>query len=327
MPTIYDIAKALNINASTVSRALNNPELVSEKTRRNVVSVAKEIGYTPNLVASQLRTAKSNIIGVISLEPVWLWFTDMVINGIEQKAKKLGYDIIILSSNKNYKDTVGFCEQLHLAGAIIVSTEIRKDTEEIKSSIPLVCVNRKNVSNNLIMVDDEHGIKMALKHLFEMGHTDIGCLKGPKQSLHSELRYNAYQKYMQRQQLPVNQAWCTQAAGWYREDGYKAAKKILQRTERPTALLVGNDNLCVGVYDAARKMGIEVGKDLSVIGYDDNEWTSFVFPELTTVQMPLFKMGTAAVEMMVNIINQTPYKDKVIVKGSLIKRDSVARIN
>lgn len=327
MSTIYDIANRLGVNPSTVSRALNNPDMVSEKMRKNVVRVAREIGYTPNLVASQLRTAKSNIIGVISLEPEWCWFTDMVINGIEQKAAKTGYNIIILNSNKHYTSTVEYCEQLKLAGVIIVSTEIGADVEHLQSKIPMVWVNRKNIENNLVLFDDEHGIKEAFEYLCSMGHQKIGYLRGPKESIHVDLRYNAYKKCMRERQFEIKEEWCVQAKGWYRDDGYQAAKKILSQANKPTALLVSNDSLCVGVYDAARECKMLIGKDLSVIGHDDTEWAKFLYPRLTTIEMPLFKMGMTAVEIMMKVINGEQCEQVVVVKGNLKERGSVGRIN
>ena len=324
--TIYDIARKLNVNPSTVSRALNNPEMVSEKMRRNVIRIAREIDYTPNLVASQLRTAKSNIIGVISLEPEWCWFTDMVINGIKQKAAKTGYNIITLNSNKHYKSTVEYCEQLQLAGVIIVSTEIGADTEKLQSKIPIVWVNRKNIENNLVLFDDECGIKEACEYLYSMGHKKIGYLLGPKESIHVGIRYNAYKKCMNEKEFEIREEWCEQADGWYREDGYQAAKKILSQKNIPTALLVSNDSLCVGAYDAARERKMTIGRDISVIGHDDTEWAQFLYPRLTTVQMPLFKMGMIAVEIMMKIIKGEECEQIVFVKGHLRERGSVGKI-
>ena len=120
MVTIYDIAKKLNINASTVSRAMSKPELVSAKTRKRVLEAAEELGYMPNMIASQLRSQDSSIIALISLEPVWSWYTDRVLNGAEEKVREYGYSIVALSSNiKSYMENIQFCEQMRFAGVIL----------------------------------------------------------------------------------------------------------------------------------------------------------------------------------------------------------------
>ena len=326
MVTIYDIAEALGINASTVSRTFNNPEMVSERTRKKVFAKAEELDYKPNLLASQLRTqnARTKIIGVISLEPEWLWFTEQVLNGIEQAARNLGYSIVILSSGLHYKTAVEFCEQMRFAGIIVMSTEIGRDVETVNSNIPIVFINRNNVKQNVVLLDDKYEMKLAFEYLVQNGHSKIGCISGPSYSLHSKIRYNVFKEMMSKYNYSINKDWCQSVKEWRRDEAYKSAKKILKSEVLPTALMVGDDELCLGVYEALRDNKLEPGKDISVIGYDNQPIASAMYPRLTTIKIPLFEAGIEALNMMNCIIEEKNYEKKVIVRGKLIEGGSIA---
>ena len=327
MVTIYDIAKKLNINASTVSRAMTKPEMVSAKTRKRVLETAEELGYLPNMIASQLRSQESSIIALISLEPAWSWFTDMVMNGAEDRIKELGYSIIALSNKtRSYVESIKFCEQMRFAGVILFSTAIGYNNESIETSIPIVYINRKNIDSEIILPDEAHGIQLALNYLVSMGHSKIGMISGSNISIHSHMIYDAYVNFMKEKNYPVVSKWCGEAHDWNKEETYEIASRIFDQDELPTALLVGDDMMCTCAYKAAQEHRLTVGKDISIVGYNDDEWGKYMLPSLTTVQFPLYEMGKQAAEMLVSIICDVPHQKQVIVRGELKIRDSVGKI-
>lgn len=327
MVTIYDIAKKLNINASTVSRAMTKPEMVSAKTRKRVLEAAEELGYLPNMIASQLRSQESSVIALISLEPAWSWYTDMVLNGAEDRVKELGYSMIALSDKtRSYVESIKFCEQMRFAGVILFSTAIGYNREPIETNIPIVYINRKNVDSEIVLPDEAYGIQLAFDYLVSMGHSKIGMLSGSNLSIHSQMRYHAYESLMKEKNYPIVSKWCGETHDWSKQETYEIACRILDQDEKPTALLVGDDMMCTQVYKAAQERKLIVGKDLSVIGYNDDDRAEYMLPALTTVQFPLYEMGKQAVEMLVSILRGLPYEKNVVVRGKLIIRESVGHI-
>lgn len=322
MITIYDIAKELHISASTVSRTFSNPGLVSEKTRKRVLEKAEEMGYQVNMVASQLRNKTSNIIALVSLQEEWSWFTDVLANGVQDEAWKAGYEIVMLNGNSKHLESLSICEKMRFAGIIVASTELGTDRVYANEVIPVVYVNRMIEDQFRILPDDRHGVGLAMQYLKKMGHTDIGFINGPESSIHSGIRFRAYLEKMHEFGFPVQDRWI-QRGDWKIACACQCMRKILDSGSYPTALLVANDQMCVGVYKAMQERGLHPGRDISVIGYDNMEYSEWMFPTLTTVSMPLYEMGKAAGRMILDRIRGKEEEKEVIVRGNLIVRHSV----
>lgn len=322
MITIYDIAKELQISPSTVSRTFSNPGLVKEKTRKLVMEKAREMGYQQNLVASQLRNRTSNIIALVSLQRDWSWFTDNLANGVQDEAWEAGYEIVMLNGNSEHVEGISICEKMRFAGIIVASTELGRDIIYSNDVLPVVYVNRMLQDKYRILPDDRHGICQAMDYLREMGHSKIGFINGPEYSMHSSIRYRAFQDKMEAFHFSVNPKWIKRG-DWKFESAYQCMKEILKERELPTALLVANDQMCTGVYRALQEKGLMPGEDISIIGHDDIEYSRLMFPALTTVSIPLYEMGRQAGRMLLNQIRGEKAEKEKIVKGQLMIRDSV----
>lgn len=327
MVTIYDIARELKINPCTVSRTFSNPNSVSDKTKSLVMEKAKEMGYRPNMVARQLRRQSSKIIALVSLEPVWCWFIDMMANGIQERANDLGYEVVVLSAGKNYLDRITFCEQMRFSGVIIASTELGDDREYPESIIPVVYVNRGNAPKHVILPNDAGGITQAFEYLMDCGHRKIGFINGPAYSMNARIRFDTYRKLIKKYDLQINEEWFTSLTGWDREEGKASALHILSRKDRPTAIIAGDDLIALGVYDAAHEMGLRIGEDVSVIGYDDDIRIEGTYPALTTIRASLYEMGIQAVEMLTALIEKREWEDRIVMDDSLVVRGSVKQID
>lgn len=325
MKTIYDIAEELNISASTVSRVFSKPELVSENTRQLVLEKAKELGYQPNFIARQLRRKNSDIIALVSLEKGWSMYTSALSNGVQKSAEDNGYNIVVVPIGKDPKKTIRMCESMRFAGLIIAGTQLGDELYYTNNVLPLVYVNRNKVSKNVILPDDHYGIRLGMDYLYKMGHREIGYINGPAISFHSEIRYEAYREWMEEHNCPIRKEWIG-VGDWSQESAYNAAVKIFSNSKIPTAIAVANDEMCKGVYQAAEKFGLTVGKDISVIGYNNEDDSSCVTPKLTTVTFPLYEMGYKATEMLVNVIENDNEEEAYIVRGELVVRDSVRKI-
>lgn len=326
MATIYDIARELNINPCTVSRAFSNPDSVSDKTKHLVMEKAKELGYKTNMVARQLRSRSSKIIALVSLEPVWCWFIDMMANGVQEKANDLGYEVVVLSAGKNYLDRISFCEQMRFSGVIIASTELGDDREYPESIIPVVYVNRENAPNHVILPNDRAGFTKAFEYLIDCGHRKIGFINGPAYSVHSKIRFETYMELIKQYGLDIKKEWYTSVTGWDREEGKLSAVSILSLMDRPTAIIAGDDLLALGIYDAAHQMKLRIGEDISVVGYDDDIRIEGAYPPLTTVRSSLYEIGIQAVEMLTALIEGRECEDRIIVEDTLVIRESVKQL-
>lgn len=322
--TIYDIAKELGINPSTVSRAFSNPMLVSEKTRLAVLNKAEDLGYKKNLVASQLRSQLSNIIALVVLQSDWNWFTSKLANGVQDAANELGYEIVVMRKDGSHTNSIQLCEQMRFAGVIVASTELGASREYTSDTIPTVYINRMDAERNRILPDDEYGIYCAVDHLYKCGHREIAYIDGPMTSLHSAVRKQSFLKRMKLLGLTVRSEWI-EAANWSSELAYKAARRMLLLDKRPTAILSADDNMCWGVYRAAYELNIKIGEDLSVIGYDNTDTASDLTPGLTTVSFPLYEMGREAVKMVDCLVRNIDFEDRVTIHGELVERESVKR--
>lgn len=327
MITIYDIAKELNLSPSTVSRTFSNPQLVSEKTKRRVLGKAEEMGYKMNWVARQLRSNSSNIIALISVQKEWTAYTDYLANGVQDMAQELGYEVIVLNAGIGVKATesIQLCEQMRFAGIIVGDTEMGTRIDYSDNVLPLVYVNR-DVSGQAVIPDDAYGIRVAMEYLKRMGHTQIGYIDGPAESYHSGVRYAAYCSMLDEFGFERNDNWYG-VGNWFRGDAYRAVKEIAARGSLPTAFMVANDQMCIGLYDFAHEMHLEVGQDISVVGYDDLGMAEWIFPQLTTVSFPLYEMGQEAMQMLDRVIRREDGEIcKKTVRGQLVERASVAKI-
>jgi LacI family transcriptional regulator len=325
MITIYDIANELKISASTVSRVFSKPELVNEKTRRMVLDKAKEMGYQTNLIASQLRRKNSDIIALVSLEKSWSMYTSDLSNGVQRGAEDRGYNIVVVPIGREPKKTIRMCEAMRFAGMIIAGTQLGDELYCTNSIIPLVYVNRNNVQKNVVLPDDRYGIRLGMDYLNKMGHREVGYINGPETSYHSAIRFNAYEEWMKDNDCAIHEEWIARG-DWGLESGYRAAVKIFSNTKIPTAIVVANDEMCKGVYQAAEKFGMIVGKDISIIGYDNEDDGNWITPNLTTISFPLYEMGLLATEMLMKVIEDGAEEKPAIVRGDLVVRDSVCKI-
>lgn len=333
MITIYDVAKELNLNPSTVSRAFKNPEMVSEKTRKRIFETAERLGYYPNLVASLLRTSRSNLIGVlvVTRRKSWNWYCDMFLSGADTVANENGYSLMtIISDVENYKNDVDLFIKLRFAGIVIVSTEILDIDYDLPFLIPTVFVNQSNFKGPNILSSDYEDSRVEMEYLIGLGHKKIAFIKGREDSPHTIERFRAYCDIMRENNLEVKPEWIGKSDNWNPHVAYGETKRILRCDERPTAI-VASDAMAPGVYDAIRDMGLKIPDDVSVVGYDNQELSEIISPPLTTISFPLYEMGHRAINELITLFNSNDIEIKkhscrnrvTHIRGELIVRESV----
>lgn len=322
MVTIYDIAKEMNISPSTVSRALSGSPLVSEKTRTLVKEQAKKMGYQVNMVARQLRNQSSNMIALVSLQENWSWFTDELANGVENEIHKAGYEMVVLHGTHDNREIITICENMRFAGIIVASTELGQGQGYSNDVVPVVYVNRIVKDCYSILPDDENSIRQAMEYLRKAGHKEIGFINGPDRSMHSKLRYNAFAARMKEYQYALKPCWMG-SCDWTVDASYKVTAGILAQKKLPTALLAFNDQMCIGIYRAINDKGLQVGKDISVVGIDNADFSKWMVPALTTVSFPIYEMGREAAGKLLRRIAGAECEKETVVEGKLFVRESV----
>lgn len=335
--TIYDIAEKLNLSTSTVSRALKNHSSISKKTTKKVQVAAKEMGYTPNTLASSLRSNKTKTIGVL-ISRINRPFIASLISGIEETAQKSGYNVIIMQSHDSYKDEVNMAQALYnsrVSGIICSLAMETRNTSHfqqfIDKNIPLVFVDRvpKNFNTYRVMIDNYSAGFKATEHLIEQGCTRIAHFAGSQyRNIYSE-RKRGYVDALKKYNLPVDEDLIIHFNTLSYEEGEKATSKLLESDNPPDGIFSANDTSAISVIQTAKKMGLNVPKDIAVIGFNDDPIASIIDPGLSTITHPAFKMGQTSSRKILNHLKSSKNDDiteitflttEVIIRKSSIRK-------
>jgi DNA-binding LacI/PurR family transcriptional regulator len=345
MATIKEIAARANVSIATVSKVLNNRGGASEETKARILKLAKEMNYTPNIIAKNLKSRKSDTIGIIT-EDLTVFNTPEIVDGIDYSCDQNGYHYILgnLRLNKRFghdffetdlhhhiiNSTIRTMLSRQVEGIIYVGChnhEIQYLPKDLK--IPLVCAYcyNSNPETPSVIYDDKKAGYDATVQLIKNGHTKIGVICGLPDSLHTQNRLLGYQKALYDSSILYNPN-LVMYGNWERESGYNLCKPLMDRGV--TAIFCNNDEMACGVIDYCNETGIAVGKDLSLMGFDNREIGEVVRPKLSTVSLPLFEIGQKATEIILSMITGA-YKNKnkehhLKIECSLIERDSVTRI-
>ena len=326
--TIADVAAAAGVSVATVSKVINDRYGVAEQTSARVREVIEQLGYTSSLVAQSLRSRRSNVIGVIAsdIEP----FNAELLKGAARGLRGTGYDLIVFSDCGRYEDQAGW-EQRSLARVSALtdgSVLVTPSSVDVVSSRPLVAVDHNVRSTTLPTVDSDNlsGGVTATEYLIGLGHRRIGFLAGRRDLESSRLRQQGYRRALERAGIPFDRDLVR--IGGYRADSARtAARELLDRTERPTAIFAANDTSGIETIAAGRELGLSVPEDLSVVGFDNVPESALSEPPLTTVDQSVERMGFEAVRMVLSLIDD-PAQDvwQVTLPTRLVERGSCRRL-
>jgi LacI family transcriptional regulator len=327
--TLKDIAKALNLAPSTVSRAMRNHPAISSETRLKVQKYAKEHKYKPNLLALQLRTNKNNTIGVIVPEIVHYFFST-VLDGIQQEAEKEGYNLLITHSNEDYEREVRSVETLLEARVCGILISQSKRTEKfnhfqdiLDNNVHLIFFDRicTGINTDKVVVDDYAGAFNAVEHLIESGCTRIAYLGSTPQMPISNNRRMGYEDALMKNKLTVDKNLMRVC------DTVEMAKMVVPQmlNEKivPDAFFCINDEVGASCIQIAKSYGYKVPEDISVCGFTNSYITEVTFPRMTSVDQHGFEMGRVSARLLINRIEGKELKEGVVNK--LIKTELVVK--
>jgi len=326
--TLHELAKAAGCSVSTVSRALTSSQHpVNDVTRERILALANQMGYRPNMTARGLKMDRTFTIGLIVYN-IASPFTPVLIRGIQEYLKQRDYFSIIISTDWDSDLESEAVHQLisrSIDGIIFVESwrDESNNTLDLANK-PYVFVYRlfNGSYANSVIVDDHFGANLAVEHLIKLGHHRIAFINGPHGWDASKERLAGYQDVLTQYGIPYDSS-LVEAGNWEVQSGYQAAKKFLVMPDRPSAIFAANDFMALGAIYAIQDAGLNVPKDIAVVGYDDREFTSFSKPTITTVCPPSFEMGQMAAQLILNRLeNQIEIENPVRVQGKLVIRES-----
>jgi LacI family transcriptional regulator len=331
--TIKDIAKKLQISASTVSRALSDHPDISQDTKQKVQTLARELDYHPNTVAKSLQQKQSQIIGVV-VPQVKHYFFASIMAGITDVAYQAGFTVMICQSNEDYRREMSNVDVLishRVAGLLVSVSSTTTSCEHFarlrRRGIPLVFFDRvcTDVDVSTVVVDDHDGAFHAVEYLIQKGYERIGHLGGPEFLSIARLRYDGYCDALQQHGRLVREEWVVRG-GLNEEDGMESMMRLLgQTTELPDALFCVNDPVAMGALLRMKEKGIRVPQDIAIVGFTDNPMADMIEPPLTTVRQPAYDIGKTAAEMLLDQIQNRSHRNQpvhTVLKTQLIIRKS-----
>jgi LacI family transcriptional regulator len=332
-PTIHDIARELEISASTVSRALNNNPRISLKTKEKIKAVADRLGYRPNTLASNLRNKKSNTIGIV-VPLINRHFFSSVISGVEDIAFKAGYNVVISQSNDLAAKETSIVQSMfsNRVDGLIISIAMQSTSFEHlklfkKKQIPLVFFDRAvpEIDTDKIVVDDFDGAFRVTQHLIEQGYQRIAHLAGP-QNLTTYLdRKNGYIEALRKNKINFDESLIN-VSTLTSEDGVPAIEKLMALPNPPDAIFCGNDTTALSVMIYLRDKGIRIPEDFGIVGFSNEPFSKVVSPAISTILQPGFAMGQKAAELIISKIeNKDRTYQTITLPTELIIRDSSNR--
>lgn len=333
--TIHDIARELNISASTVSRALNNNPRISQATKDKIKALALKLGYQPNIIASNLRNQKTNTIGIV-VPLINRHFFSTFISGVEDVAFEAGYNVIISQSNDLFEKEKQIVHSLfsNRVDGMIVSLSMQTQQFDhfqlfSKKNIPLVFFDRvaPQLDADKIIVDDFACGFKATQHLIDQGFKRIAHLAGPTALNTYKARMEGYRSALEKNNLPVNDELII-FNRLTRMDGQQAIKQLLALDTPPDAVFCGNDTSALSIIVYLKSIGIRVPEDFGIVGFSNEPFSEVVTPSISTIKQPAQEMGQKAAELLIFEIEhkENPRKYQTITMPTeLIVRESSLR--
>jgi DNA-binding LacI/PurR family transcriptional regulator len=331
MPTtIKDIAREAGVSIATVSRAINREEGLSQQTRRKILEIAESLHYYPNLQARSLVGKTTEALGIVIPQTSEFALSNPyyneILKGIGARTNQSGsYLVLSFLREESYARLYDH----RLAAGIIVLANRLDDPridDAAKRRIPMILIPGDPGRKQIPSVDGDNmaGIFQAVHHLSELGHRAIAFLCGPMNSKYSVERLFAFRQALKENGLPFREEIVLNY-DFTQEGGFIQMKKLLTAGSPPTAVLLMNDYSAMGVLKAAKELGFQVPKDISVIGFGDIPFASMTDPPLTTVREPFQEMGYQAADMLFKIITGRKLTRKnITLPVELVVRKSTA---
>ncbi len=310
--TIKDIAKALGLSTSTISRALRGSHEISQETKRMVMEYAEQFNYRPNPIALSLKERRSRSIGVVVCEIANTFFSQ-AINGIESIAYNRGYHVIISQSHESYEREVVNVEHLSSRSVDGLLVSLSAETDRIdhfkklhEKGLPIVFFDRvtDEIETHKVVVDNFKGAYDAVQHLINAGFKKIAHLTSSSHLYISRERLNGYKAALVDNNISVNDdyiKYCNHG-GMIIGEVENAIKELMQLKNRPDAIFCAGDRLMLSALSSLKALDIKVPADVGLVGFTNSPLVELIEPSLTAIKQPAFEMGQIATELLIKLI-------------------------
>ena len=326
-PTIIDVAKRARVSIATVSRVLNGVH-VREESRARVEKAMQHLGYRHNKIAHGLVTGKSGVIGVIVPGIVGHLYGQMA-RGIEEVVMAQGLHMVIVTNTRNAaeeKENLRLLLERQVDGVIIMGSYLNdEDLLTLKSNVPIVFIQRENPPfksrYSSVTIDNRSGMEAALQHLLKAGHRCIAHITG--------LRRDGFERQKLFQEIIKRKNLCDELifkGNFTEEKGLDLAGEVLRHKDI-TAVFCSNDRSALGLYRSLHSKGVRIPEDISVVGFDDEPWTAYLEPPLTTLRQPAREVGRLAAKQVLTEFSGEAKTKQHTVPVEFVERASVYKIN
>lgn len=326
--SIKDVAKEAGVSIATVSRVLNDIDVVNDETKKKVLEAISKLSYRPNIVARSLKTQRTRTIGII-IPDISNQFYPEVVRGAEDVANIYNYNIMLCNTDLDPDKEMEYLHVLKekmVDGVLYMSNSLEPNIIELLNvlQIPTVLIETRDKENAFpsVTIDNVKAAFDAVNYLISNGNKKIAYVGSHEDALNaSALRFQGYKKALEDNNMEVNRDLIS-FGGLKAQEGYEAVDKILSKAKFD-AVFCASDDIAMGVINALREKGISVPKDVDVIGFDNTYSSAIFYPKLTTVAEPTYDMGSVGMRMLIKIINKQKLEtDYYVLDHTIVKRDS-----
>lgn len=331
--TIKDVARLAGVSPSTVSRVLANHPKISPETARRVREAMERLGYVPNAAAKSLVSQTTHTLGIIlprAAEELFVNpFFPEVLRGISVQAQQAGYDLLLASGSTEREEREAVTRLVlgrRVDGVLLLCSRVGDPLIRFlrEQRFPFVLIGRAEDDEGIVSVDNDNvrAAYDATRHLLEKGHRRIAFISGPQTFVVSQDRLAGYRAAMEEAGLSIRPEWVIEAP-FLQEGGYLALDRLLHLPERPTALVVTDDIIAIGILRELYAYGWRVPDDLALVSFNNVALAELTTPPLTTVDIDIYRLGTTATSLLLRrIAGEALPATRVIVPHRLIVRES-----
>jgi len=326
-PSSKSVAAELGVSVATISRVLTRPDLVNRETRDRVLQGIERLGYRPNLIARDLRRGQTRTVLVVV--PKLSAFFLEILRGTEQAAEELGFAVLMGNTKGDIRRTITYFDQVasrRADGIILLTGVLPPGAETAAANLPpLVLAAESLKESNLpaVAIDHAGGAEEAVRHLIGLGHRRIAHIAGPDHVLSSRARANGYRKALRAARLAFDES-LVQRGDFTVESGEKMLRVLMHQKPTPTAVFCANDEMALGAIRALKSLGFSVPQDVSVVGFDDQEFAELYDPPLSTVHIPRFDIGYQSMMLLRDIVTPQRSVRSTVLPTRLIIRATSA---
>lgn len=330
MATIKDVSEHAGVSQATVSRVVNGSTRVSHDKKLQVEKAIRKLGYRPNAIAQALASSRTGSIGVVV--PELAGFYSGMLQAIEDQLRRFGYHLVVTAGSneeEGQKQAIDFLLSRRVDALILHTQHISDDylIDLAQRGVHFALVNRfvPELASNCIELDNELGAKIATEHLIKMGHRDIACITGPLSKSDARGRLQGYRVALEEAGIEYRESRVVEA-GFTEESGASAMNKLLNRGRKFSAVFAANDHMAFGAFEEMKKADLLVPQDISLIGFDNILIARYLTPGLTTIDFPIERMSTEAVQLILQKLIKKKAEVDFKLSPSLVVRESVKKL-